>query len=466
MATSTISVKCLVVDNNEGLQCLVHSWLSALSIPHLQVYNLEMAVFACQHYTFEVLFIDLELLSPSFASTIQSIRATPNNSATPIVGWTGQGPMQTHAANAVLATVLLKPFSKEQFLSTLETYSAANTAGPSSAVVPPPGTFPAIPAPPKNARVLVVEDCKGTQRIVTGLLRRLTDSVMQAFDGDEAVALCSQYYFDMIVMDIHMPTVNGIHATHLIRNSEGLNMYTPIIAFTSSGTLADYAQHGINDLLTKPFTTESLRDMFDKWTPYSKTDLFTDTIATTAALSAPPPYAAGPAPPLAAAPAPSVSPPVAPAPNPAAPAPRATSGPVTRRSAAEAPGLAALLSSAKAGQAASPVPPPTKKVVVKMERDSSDSESGEPITRKKRTNGVGHTMKEKLRRASIVSSCNSFRQLVPDAGDDDKANVFKKTVDYLTFLRSRIPEQQLAEIDADYKDSSRRKMRDPSKDLS
>ena len=56
-----------------------------------------------------------------------------------------------------------------------------------------------------------------------------------------ALSVCATKAFDVIFMDIHMPKLGGLQATFTIRNSSNLNLYTPIIAFTSSGTLDEYA---------------------------------------------------------------------------------------------------------------------------------------------------------------------------------------------------------------------------------
>lgn len=125
-------------------------------------------------------------------------------------------------------------------------------------------------AVPKSARVLVVEDCSLTQHVICTLLKELTNSVTQAFDGEQGLQMCQSQGFDIIFMDIHMPKLGGLQATYTIRNSSNLNLYTPIIAFTSSGTLDEYQQYGVNDLLSKPFTVESLSKIFDKWTPYTQ----------------------------------------------------------------------------------------------------------------------------------------------------------------------------------------------------
>ena len=90
---------------------------------------------------------------------------------------------------------------------------------------------------PKTARVLVVEDCSLTQHVITSLLKELTANVEQAFDGAQAILSCNTTTFDVIFMDIHMPKVNGLEATHHIRSTSNRNAITPIIAFTSTGRL-------------------------------------------------------------------------------------------------------------------------------------------------------------------------------------------------------------------------------------
>lgn len=144
---------------------------------------------------------------------------------------------------------------------------------------------------PRTARVLVVEDCKLTQHVIIGLLSKLTSNVSQAFDGEQAVDMCQKHQFDLILMDMAMPKLNGLEATRHIRTS-GKNMsvappplllppsiahavhhrdrYAPIVAFTSSGSLSDYTAFGVNDMLQKPFTKEMLSNIFDKWTAYIK----------------------------------------------------------------------------------------------------------------------------------------------------------------------------------------------------
>eukprot|EP00053_Salpingoeca_punica_P019955 m.205112 g.205112 ORF g.205112 m.205112 type:complete len:114 (-) comp17754_c5_seq4:160-501(-) len=68
----------------------------------------------------------------------------------------------------------------------------------------------------------------------------------------------------------------------------------------------------------------------------------------------------------------------------------------------------------------------------------------------KKKPSMGHTAKEKLRRANIVHSCNAFRDLVPCVRDKDKAACFRISVEYVKFLRNRMPREMLQELDREF----------------
>lgn len=77
--------------------------------------------------------------------------------------------------------------------------------------------------------------------------------------------------YDLILMDIIMPNLDGVSACHLIRQFDN----TPIIAMTSnirSDDISMYFQHGMNDVLPKPFTKEGLMTMLDKHLGHMKKD--------------------------------------------------------------------------------------------------------------------------------------------------------------------------------------------------
>lgn len=110
--------------------------------------------------------------------------------------------------------------------------------------------------------ILVVEDNPVNQKIVYQLLSRWGIQVTLAADGKEAVNVVSQKKFDLIVMDINMPEMDGCEATLHIRSLEDPYVRNiPILAFTAS-SLADTKQKaeklGMNDCLSKPINPEEM----------------------------------------------------------------------------------------------------------------------------------------------------------------------------------------------------------------
>ncbi|RLA00219.1 MAG: hypothetical protein DRQ47_09815 [Gammaproteobacteria bacterium] len=92
--------------------------------------------------------------------------------------------------------------------------------------------------------------------------------VIQAYDGLSSVEICKEERFDLILMDIRMPGLDGIEASQRIRK-EGINQRTPIIALTAHAMAGEKEQllaNGLEDYMTKPVSTQQLKKMISKWT--------------------------------------------------------------------------------------------------------------------------------------------------------------------------------------------------------
>jgi hypothetical protein len=97
-----------------------------------------------------------------------------------------------------------------------------------------------LPAPRTAWRVLVVEDVPSLQRLLMMMLRKAGHEAFAAADGYEAVALVEREAFDIILMDIQMPGMNGLEATRLIRAREAQSgAHVPIIAVTAHALNGD-----------------------------------------------------------------------------------------------------------------------------------------------------------------------------------------------------------------------------------
>jgi CheY-like chemotaxis protein len=109
--------------------------------------------------------------------------------------------------------------------------------------------------------VLLVEDNLVNQRVAQGLLQRLGALVDLAANGLEAVAKCRERDYDVVLMDCHMPEMDGYTATMEIRKLKGSMRSVPIVALTAGVSIEERKkaqQAGMNGFLAKPVNREEL----------------------------------------------------------------------------------------------------------------------------------------------------------------------------------------------------------------
>lgn len=115
-----------------------------------------------------------------------------------------------------------------------------------------------------NLSILVVEDNKINQMVTKKLLEKYNHKCTIAENGQEAVDIVKTTTFDLILMDIHMPILNGLDTSKAIR---ALGITTPIIALTASDrneVLDEVQSNGISDILVKPFEIKDLQLIIDR----------------------------------------------------------------------------------------------------------------------------------------------------------------------------------------------------------
>lgn len=121
-----------------------------------------------------------------------------------------------------------------------------------------------------SARVLVVDDDPVNLMLTSTLMQARGLVPLLASDGAEAVALACELPFDLILMDLQMPILDGLGATMAIRRFEADSSRpaVPVIAY-SSMPLGDVtlAAHGLNGSLTKPCEDQELEDCLVRWCP-------------------------------------------------------------------------------------------------------------------------------------------------------------------------------------------------------
>ncbi|MEX1031751.1 MAG: EAL domain-containing protein [Cellvibrionaceae bacterium] len=119
-----------------------------------------------------------------------------------------------------------------------------------------------------SGHILVVDDNKANQLVARGMLERLGYTAQLAENGNAAIAALESEPFDLVLMDCHMPFMNGYTASQLIRGKESPFQHIPIIALTASVGRFDADRcfgAGMDDYVPKPLAMDKLADKLNYW---------------------------------------------------------------------------------------------------------------------------------------------------------------------------------------------------------
>jgi CheY-like chemotaxis protein len=119
-------------------------------------------------------------------------------------------------------------------------------------------------------RILLAEDNITNQKVAIGILKKLGLSVEVVANGAEAIGALENTPYDLVLMDCHMPEMDGYEASRHIRSSDSavLNHDIPIIAMTADAMQGDREkclEAGMSDYVSKPVSSKELAEVLDKW---------------------------------------------------------------------------------------------------------------------------------------------------------------------------------------------------------
>lgn len=122
----------------------------------------------------------------------------------------------------------------------------------------------------KSLRILLAEDNIVNQKVAQSMLQKTGHRVDTVANGMEAIRALETLPYDLVLMDVQMPEMDGFEATKHIRNPQSvvLNHEIPVIAMTAHAMKGDKErclQAGMNDYIAKPVSLQSLRKILDKW---------------------------------------------------------------------------------------------------------------------------------------------------------------------------------------------------------
>jgi len=250
---------------------LIESWGGAcedLAPPRTVIETLREA--AAAGHPFQIALMATDIQDQVALQTPPSIRSDALLKETILIALTdstvrGLGPvLRAVGFNAYVQ----KPVLRADLRDTIgETVAASRKTGLT------PATSCAVDTPPPSAdapRILLVEDDDVNQKYVMRVLQRNGFHADLATDGRRAVEATLKNRYDLVLMDVHMPRMNGLEATAQIRSREGSERHTPILGLTANAMAGDrerFLAAGMDDYLSKPVKIDQLLGAIRKWAP-------------------------------------------------------------------------------------------------------------------------------------------------------------------------------------------------------
>jgi CheY-like chemotaxis protein len=163
---------------------------------------------------------------------------------------------------------LVKPVRQSMLLNAITTawskrLESGKTEATAERTLQAPGMFEGT-----ALRVLVAEDNVVNQKVAARMLERLGLRADVAADGQEAVQMYDMRPYDLILMDCHMPEMDGYAATAEIRRREGSRGRIPIVAMTAEameGCRENCLEAGMDDYIAKPVKMDDLAEALRRW---------------------------------------------------------------------------------------------------------------------------------------------------------------------------------------------------------
>jgi two-component system, sensor histidine kinase and response regulator len=168
-----------------------------------------------------------------------------------------------------VSAYLIKPVRRAELRAAI--CSAIATQGPLADLSEAPKGDPAFTRKEQafSLHILLAEDNAVNQRVFRRILEKAGHTVTLAENGKAALSRFEEHLFDLILMDVQMPEMDGLEATALLRKKEkGSGRHTPIIAMTAHAMPGDQQrclEAGMDGYFTKPLAASALLDLVKKY---------------------------------------------------------------------------------------------------------------------------------------------------------------------------------------------------------
>jgi len=263
--------RVLIIDDNPQARAVLSSMLSSMTFEVDEapsgLEGIEMVTAAAGKGTpYEIAFVDWQMPGLDGIETGKRIRSLPNLKVRPqlvMVTAYGREEVMKQADENAFANVLIKPVTSSMLFDA----AIAVLGDDQENVYDAPAAASHNLDQLRGARVLLVEDNELNREVALGLLEDAHMAIDVAENGEVAVQMVGKGAYDLVMMDMQMPVMDGIAATKAIRRNPQFKIL-PIIAMTANVMAADREkciEAGMNDHVSKPIDPDELFAALSRW---------------------------------------------------------------------------------------------------------------------------------------------------------------------------------------------------------
>jgi CheY-like chemotaxis protein len=251
--------RMLIVDDNQTNRRILREMLAAEGINVDEAATAADGLAELRRAAYDLAILDVQMPDMDGFQLARTVRADPALARTHLLMLTSAGQRGDGDRCRALGIrgYLTKPISRADLLEALGTVLAGP---PETAGTPDVVTRHTIAESRRALRILLAEDNPVNQQVAVAMLVKRGHEVHVAANGREAVTAVQERPYDVVLMDIQMPEMDGFEATHAIRAlPQGRDL--PIIGLTAhalSGERERCLSHGMTDYLAKPFKGHEL----------------------------------------------------------------------------------------------------------------------------------------------------------------------------------------------------------------
>jgi signal transduction histidine kinase/DNA-binding response OmpR family regulator/CHASE3 domain sensor protein len=266
--------RVLVVDDNESARAVLGDMLAGMNLLIDEASSGQASIDAVDraevHETpYDIIFIDWQMPGMDGIETAHALRSRPLKKMPHMVMVTafGREEIIKGAQDAGIESVLIKPVNASMLFDSVTSLLAGAPLEGRMMTQAAPSLLSESLASIKGARVLLVEDNDLNQEVAMELLRDVGFVVDLAENGEIALHKIKEAAYDLVLMDMQMPVMDGITATQEIRKLPRF-ANLPIVAMTANAMAGDRQRcldAGMNDHVAKPVETEDLWQALLRW---------------------------------------------------------------------------------------------------------------------------------------------------------------------------------------------------------